>query len=203
MTEKATNPKLHRLNICFLGPDGVGKGTVISSLLLNHNAQYFHLKPRKKIAPSVQNQNTNSPHQLPQYSHVKTFIKLIYLFIEYQVYWYINCVILRDRERFCVFDRYVDDILVDPKRFRLKGNALIRKLVVKFLPKPHIYFILDASADEIFRRKNELSLREIDRQLKVYRLMVDERKYIRINAEQPVEKIISDINKHINMIEIL
>ena len=185
------------LNICFLGPDGVGKGTVISILIRRHNAQYFHLKPRKKRGPTTENHHT-APHSLPQYSRLKTLVKLIYLFLEYQVFWYINCIMLRDKERFCIFDRYIDDILVDPKRFRLKGNTLIRKIVVKYLPKPDIYFILNASAQEIYRRKHELNLKEIERQIKEYNLMIDGRRYIKINAERPVEEIIEEVYKYIN-----
>ena len=40
------------MKICFLGPDGSGKSTIIEKLLIQElpfkNKEYFHLKPIKK-----------------------------------------------------------------------------------------------------------------------------------------------------------
>ena len=71
-------------------------------------------------------------------------------------------------DRFTIFDRYIYDFIVDPKRSRINLPTWLRKLYVKFTPQPKIVFYLHADPDVIFKRKQELTLEEIKRQNEIY-----------------------------------
>ena len=53
-------------------------------------------------------------------------------------------------------DRFVYDIIVDPKRYRIKFPAFFIKLISYLLPKPDLVFILDATVEIIQQRKREV-----------------------------------------------
>jgi adenylate kinase len=68
-----------------------------------------------------------------------------------------------------VFDRYFQDILVDPLRYRYGGPKWLSKLLSRFVPKPNLVIILEADPDIISRRKPEVSTDETRRQSAEYR----------------------------------
>ena len=93
-----------------------------------------------------------------------------------------------------IFDRYYDDILVDYKRYRYGGNVSIAKLVRYFIPKPDIYLVLTTDASIIHKRKQEVSLKELERQICDYRSLVDGKRYINIDVSKTPKEIVLEIS---------
>lgn len=192
------NKKLAKsLIICFLGPDGSGKSTVIELLKKESSFEeihYFHLKPLKKDQHSP-NKVVSNPHSLPLYSKTKSFFKLFFLTIQYNLGWIYNILPIKIKPSLIIFDRYFDDILVDNKRYRINSFSSFIKFFRFFIPKPDLFFILTADASIIFKRKQEVSLLELKRQVKAYRNLADNHKYINIDVNNSPSIIVEQINK--------
>ena len=163
--------------IAVLGSDGAGKSTLIKNLIQDLEGAFrrkavFHFMPalfRKKQGKPVTN-----PHGKPPRSWLTSIIKLIYYWLDYNLgYWFkIRPALVRST--FVIFDRYYDDLLVDPKRYRYGGSKWLAKLLQRFIPRPDLWLILDVPEEEILRRKQEVPLKEIQRQRKAYRDLAEE-----------------------------
>lgn len=186
------------LSVAFLGPDGSGKSTVISGLtkqdLLFARIDYFHLKPIIKSKGHT-DIPVKDPHQDEPYPALKSYGKLIYFIIQYNWGWFRNIRPLKKRNSLVIFDRYYDDMMADPKRYRYGGHGAVLRWVRKCIPRPDLYFILTAEAKIIYERKQEVSLNELTRQLKVYRALVDEEKYLSVDIARAPEEIVAEITK--------
>jgi thymidylate kinase len=99
-------------------------------------------------------------------------------------------------DRFTIFDRYSYDLIADPERTRLSLPLWIRKTFVRFMPHPKISFFLKASPEIVYKRKPELQLEEIKRQVSEYTKIAswDKRVFV-INANASVDKIVNEAKK--------
>ena len=99
-------------------------------------------------------------------------------------------------DRFLIFDRYIYDFVVDPLRSSIKLPRWLRMLFVKLTPEPNLVLILLTDADTIYRRKAELTVDEIKRQLGEYqRLAKDKSRFVVLDASQNPEAITRDAVK--------
>jgi len=189
--------KLRGLTICFLGPDGSGKSTIIKGLLKKDlpfsQHKYFHLKPFPQM-PTSKMQVVTDPHKYEPYSLFKSYFKLLFLFYQYNIGWASNILPLRGKSLLVVFDRYYDDLLVDYKRYRYGGKICIAKLVKYFIPKPDLYFVLTTDANVIYKRKQEVPLKELERQIIGYRNLIDGKRYFNIDVNKTSKEIVLEIS---------
>ncbi|MFC5412572.1 hypothetical protein ACFPMF_24820 [Larkinella bovis] len=165
------------LMIGFLGPDGSGKSTLIDFVKKNYaiafrRSDYFHLKPRHSNSNSNSNSsNINNPQgQAPRSSFLSN-LKVIYLLIEYNIYYWTTAYPLKIKSSLIIFDRYYHDILVDPKRYRHNGSLWLANFIGRLIPQPDLWIFVDAPTDIIQKRKSEVSFEETDRQRIAYRLL--------------------------------
>ena len=182
-------------SIGFLGPDGSGKSTVIDGILEKRlpfrRKDYFHLKP----IPTDKSKSTTveEPHLMPLYSKNKSYIKLFYFIYQYNFGWIKNIAKLKIKSSLVIFDRYFDDMLVDNKRYRYGGSLNFAKFMRNFIPRPDVYFILTADAEVIYKRKQEVEFEELQRQIKKYRELADNKKYFSIDVNKEPDKIVQEI----------
>jgi thymidylate kinase len=159
--------------VSVLGPDGVGKSTVIEGLaaefILPLRRRYlFHWRPqviakRKDIRP------VTDPHGQTTRG---TLMSMAYLTAFFVDCWAGYLFIVKPqlvRSGFVQFDRYFHDVLVDPRRYRYGGPKWYAKLLSRLLPEPDLVILLDADEDLILSRKAELTRAEIQRQRQAYR----------------------------------
>jgi len=150
------------LFVVFLGCDGSGKSTIINMLLKDYvflngfrKKEYFHLYPlfkNKKQKKLI----VKNPHAQNEYNFFISFIKIVYLYILFLFGYFINIRPLLVTSTLVLFDRFIYDITVDPKRFRLKVPLFLLKLTCKILPKPDLIFILDSKIETLNKKKQEV-----------------------------------------------
>ena len=143
-----------------------------------------------------QDKDFTNPHRAKLAGKFSSFIRMTYYWLDYVIG---MPLILRNNaqfSRFTIFDRYIYDFLVDPRRSRINLPYWLRKGFSKLVKQPKIVFILDAPAELIYKRKQELSLDEISRQLVEFRKLSSFGKcYYRLDASQKPEEIANDAIK--------
>lgn len=204
------NPK--GLIIAVSGPDGSGKTSVIKEISSQMEKTFppdkvikYHWRPgllpplhrifRGGISKKkgVETDFTN-PHGKPPYSAPVSVLRLLYYSLDFILGYWVNIYIKKAKGNLIIFDRYYDDFFIDKTRFRLKLPDIVIAIISKLIPEPDMYFFLEASADNIFSRKPELSKSELERQLKQYSIqIISKRNGYKIDANQKQAKAARDL----------
>ncbi|MCA1685043.1 MAG: thymidylate kinase-like protein, partial [Planctomycetia bacterium] len=94
-----------------------------------------------------------------------------------------------------LYDRHLVDTLVDPKRYRYTGPAWLLRLIWRLIPKPDLVILLDAPADVIRSRKQEVPPEETRRQCEAYRSLVGAMPNGHVvDAARPPEQVAADVD---------
>jgi thymidylate kinase len=159
--------------LVFLGPDGAGK-TAIGQCLEHELApvfrgvQRFHLRPSLLGKKGKENIAVTNPHGKPVRSIFSSLVKLVYFFCDYLLGFVVKVLPLKIKSQLIIFDRYYHDLLIDPKRYRYGASMMFAKIVSWLIPKPDLFIVLDAPAEVIQARKQEVPLEETQRQRTAY-----------------------------------
>ena len=180
-------PSSVQKTIAVEAPDGAGKTTFIDKLTLEiahyfvsdiSKSQIYHFRPElfpnlgaagEKVGIMKQDKNFTTPHRAKPVSTLSSFLRMAYYWLDYVVG---VPLILRKNAQFdkiTIFDRYIYDFLVDPRRTRISLPFWLRRLFTRLVKQPKIVFVLDTDAETIFNRKQELTKDEINRQLSEFR----------------------------------
>lgn len=186
------------LMVAFLGTDGSGKSTVMAEVERDLSPAFwgrkqYHKRPlsspfrwtkRYRIRPPrVKRVETAgpdkrpasgfNPHALPSRGAVYSSAKLAFWWIDFTVLGYLIEILPRlTRLSLLLFDRYYQDLLVDPRRYHYGGSMRLARLVGRFVPQPHLVFLLDAPPEVLRARKQELPVEEVARQREAYKKLV-------------------------------
>jgi thymidylate kinase len=178
----------------ILGPDGAGKSSVIDGLMDTlecggRTVKMRHLKPR--FVAQLRNQPdiiVVDPHGKPPRGVLLSLVKIAVWLIEE---WYAD-IFYEKKETVLICDRYYHDLLVDPKRYRFGAPLWTAALVGKLMPRPKLWILLDAPADVLQARKQEVTSEETARQCDAYRAFVRmQREHTVVDASQPLDKVIA------------
>jgi len=130
------------------------------------------------------------PHGKPPRSTITSLAKILIWLLEE---WYAH-IFQDQRKSLLICDRYYHDLLVDPIRYRYGGPLWIARLVGKMMPQPDLWILLDAPAEVLQARKQEVSLKETARQRIAYLTFVrSQKKYMIVNASQALDRTIADV----------
>jgi len=187
------------LHVVFLGPDGVGKSTVIETFQRDMAQAFLHstyLTFAPSIIPSKLAPRKSKPHDLPPRSKPASLLKAAWWLLCYTVGYLASVHTVLARGGLVVNHRYLLDAIVDRKRYRYSGPEKLLRWIWAIAPKPNYVILLDAPAKVIAARKSELPIAEIARQREAYRSVVTPLPYGRvIDASQPLEKVIADAER--------
>lgn len=170
-------------SIAVEAPDGTGKTTFINKLTqeIAHTfvsdiskSHIYHHRPNilpnlgavgEKTGVMKQDKDFTIPHRAKPVGFLSSFIRMTYYWLDYVIG---MPFILRKDAQFdniTIFDRYIYDFLVDPERTRIKLPYWVRRIFTRMVKQPKIVFVLQAPADVIYKRKQELTIDEINHQL--------------------------------------
>lgn len=149
--------------IIFLGVDGSGKSTVIRELEKLLEISYrFHFCPIKRYNFDNSKIN-NTPHTQKVYNTALSIIKILFLIIVFN-YGYIVNIKSNLLLGHVIADRYFYDLLIDKQRYRIKISDKLLDRLIKLIPKPDYVVLIIGNPKELYLRKQEISLSEIDKQ---------------------------------------
>jgi len=166
--------------IVVLGPDGVGKTTIATEFAQSYGYTYiyggsrnpatFILKYRqKKAQKKLQKAQTGFTQQRVKKSFKSQVMRYLSLFLLLYDGW-IKLKKLKKSYQNIIIDRSVIDIFVqNDEMWNLPNRDFIVKLFQGYF---HKIVLLVASPQEIYKRKAELSIEEIQKQLERYKYIV-------------------------------
>lgn len=136
------------------------------------------------------------PHGKPPRGALLSLVKIwIWLFEEWYAHFF-----REKKETVLVCDRYYHDLLVDPMRYRFGAPIWTAHLVGKLMPRPKLWILLNAPADVLQSRKQEVLPEETARQCQAYLAFVrKQRKHAIIDAAQSLDKVIAAVENAINI----
>jgi hypothetical protein len=199
-----------------MAPDGAGKTTFIEMLIDEINFYFvndkndqrfnvYHFRPNllpnlgalgEKTGIKQQDKDFTNPHRAKPASKLSSLIRISYYWVDYVIGY--NYFVRKDvqYDRFSVFDRYSYDLIVDPGRTRLNLSLYVRKAFVAFMPHPEVVFYLEADAEVIYKRKQELSLDEIKRQATLYKNVAKcNKRFVILDANRPSKESVDEALK--------
>ena len=160
--------------LCVFGPDGSGKSTVYSELIKIYGSQkiaHFHWRPgflpyKSSLSRDIES-DFNNPHKVITKGLLKSFLILVYIYIDFIFGYFFK--VKNKYSEIIYYERYFYDLIVDQKRYGIKVHPIIINFFSYFVKKPDLIIILDADTEILFRRKQELTKNEIERQRVLYK----------------------------------
>jgi len=185
--------------IAFMGPDGSGKSLAIQAMSRQlapafRSVERFHLRPKVlRGNASSSTAPVTDPHGQRPRGLLASVAKVFFLAADYWLGYACKIAPAMRRSRLVLFDRYVYDLLVDSKRVRYGGPRWLLRLAARVAPRPDLVILLDAPAEVLWKRKQEVPFDEIVRQRAAY-LEVARKlpSAVVINAAQPSAAVIHD-----------
>jgi hypothetical protein len=152
-----------------------------------------HLKPRMVAQlHGPQDFIVVDPHGKPPRGAFLSLVKIwIWLFEE----WYAT-VFQEKKGTLLICDRYYHDLLVDPVRYRYGAPLWIARSVGKLMPRPKLWILLNAPAEVLQTRKQEVPAEETARQCGAYLAFIrKQRDHAIVDASQPLDHVIADVEQ--------
>jgi thymidylate kinase len=154
--------------IAVMGPDGSGKTFFINYLIKKLKIKNIIIK-RIHLKPALINsniKNVSNPHSKKPRNVLFSILKLLYWLLTYYLFGLLKY--FPNKKKIYIFDRYVHDVLVDPLRYRVKLNFII-KFIINFFPKPDIWLFMSPNIKTIWSRKREIKYDTLSKQLISYK----------------------------------
>lgn len=193
--------------IVLLGPDGSGKTTIKSSLEESLNTiftsiNHFYFRPELLPFPGVlvglredirTGANPN-PHGHKRENPIKSIIRFVYYLVDFILGYWIKIHPLKKRGCLIIFDRYYYDYFVDLFRYNMSIPSWFPRFFLPLIPSPDMTFYLHASVETLYRRKQEIPLTELNRQINVLDELVKSLpNAYKVSTERTIKEITEEI----------
>lgn len=182
--------------VAVLGPDGAGKSTLIDSLHKEMDGAFrrtarFHLMPGL-LRRQGDGGPVTDPHGKPPRSWPGSLLKLAYYWLDYTLGYWLKIRPLLVRSTLVLFDRYYDDLLIDPRRYRYGGPMWAARLLGRLILGPDLFLVLDVTKEQLLERKREVAPQELERQVRAYReFAANTPNAVLLDGSAPVEGVVA------------
>jgi len=190
------------LVVALLGPDGSGKTTLMERCVprlapIFRRAYCHHFKPNVLgvTLPGPAGSGRTLPGPRPGWSLIP-LAKLVYYLFDYWVGYGWKVWPRVVRSALVVFDRYFDDLGIDPVRLRRRGPMALAKRLSRLVPQPELCILLDAPTAITQARKRDVPPEETARQRAAFLTLVRGRGAARVvDGSQPVDEVVRDVER--------
>ncbi len=190
--------------VVLCGADGSGKSTIAEAIIPALSCTFsprkgrrFHWKPPVFSASrQAERAPVTDPHEKPPRNPVVSLFYFAMHWIEFFLGSHLRIRPATFRGGLVLIDRYYYDFLVDQRRYRLRLPRWLIRAGLFFLKKPDLVLLLDAPAEVLQSRKQEVDLAETRRQRQTYLEMIRTlpNGHV-INAAQSPPEVVRDIKK--------
>jgi len=150
-----------------------------------------HLKPQLLMPQLRENPSSVvvDPHgKLPR----GAFLSLVKIWVWLLEEWY-ACLFRERKGMLLICDRYYHDLLIDPCRYRFGGPLWMARVIGELMPRPQLWILLNAPAEILQARKQEVEAEETARQCRAYfDFARRQSNSVILDASQPLDKVIAD-----------
>lgn len=198
----ARGPRRRGFWAAFLGADGCGKSSVVGRVARNLEPEWegvrrFHLRPhfglRDPAGPPVTEPHANEPRGV-----AGGIAKLALWWLDSTVGYLLTVWPALRRGSLVLFDRSVRDLLVDPYRYRFAHPLALARAVVRSIPEPNLFIVLDAPPEVLRERKREVPFAEVVRQREAYRELASRLpNAILIDTDRPLDEVVAEVESRI------
>lgn len=165
------------LVVAICGADGSGKSTVSEKLIENLSTtfsaakgKHFHWKPPLFSARrSGRKGPATDPHGKPPRNGFLSLLYFAFHWLEFVIGSRICFLPITFKGGLVLVDRYYYDFFVDQHRYRLNVPAWLVRAGYCLIKKPDLVLLLDAPAEVLQSRKQEVPFAETERQCQAYR----------------------------------
>jgi len=171
--------------VVILSPDGGGKTSVANGVLQTLRQSFrrtLYLYWRPTILPEIgdlirfrlrkkRKKQNPEPHKNKNRGYLSSYLRFFYYSLDFLI-GYIKIRILKTITTLIVMDRYYYDFLVDRKRYGFNLPDKLPAIISRIIPKPDLIIYLDNNPEAIYKRKNELTLTELERQVNKFRNII-------------------------------
>jgi serine acetyltransferase/thymidylate kinase len=185
--------------IACLGPRAVGKRDVIEALVA-HPLAPFARAQTMQLRPHVmrpQRPQAEAGKRKPR-GRLGTIAKLMMFAADYWLGYWLRIRPSLTRRTLIAADSYFDDVLVDPRRYRMSRPRAFARLLAPWIPQPALWLVFDAPAEVLRARQADGCLEDLDRQRGEYRRVLrGRRNVVVLDASQTYEDVIADAERAI------
>ena len=189
------------------GPDGCGKSSVAGRLPgacrgLFRRQLRFHWRPGLLPAPAALMgrgaRDPEQPHAAPPHGRLLSFLRLCYFWADFVAGGFIRVLPTKVRTGFVLAERGWWDMVVDPRRYRLGLPPGLIQALGRLVLRPDLLLVLDAPADLLASRKQELPADELDRQRRAWlSLAIPGAEKVVLDATKPLDQVVADAREAI------
>ena len=194
--------------VVVAGPDGSGKSTVATALPqvcagLFRRHRHQHWRPGLLPAPSSVLRRGGGgdpaqPHGQAPHGTIASLARLAYFWLDVLVGTLVLTLPPRVRTGLIVTERGWWDMVVDPHRYRLGLPVGLVRGLGRLSPRPDLLLVLDAPANVLRSRKQELPPEELERQRRAWLdLNIPGVETVVLDATRPLDQVVREARERI------
>lgn len=191
----------HGMLIACLGPEAAGRREIIKALV-EHPLAPFSRSQMMQLRPHVMRPRPAYPASDPRSrkprGRIGTIAKLMMFAADYWIGYWVRIRPSLVRSTMLVSDTYFDDVLVDPRRYRMHRPRAFARLLAPWIPQPALWLVFDAPADVMRARRSEQPTEDLEQLRSEYRRVLrGRRNVVVLDASQPLEQVLADAERAI------